>query len=371
MGGGGLRLGARLDILPRPVPFARLVTLVFALEALLIVVAIAIGIAVYDNPKEPFGEDGFMTWVSAVQLLAIAFVARRIHAVRKAQISSEAYRASSSGLAIWFIVFLGFLFLTADEVLKIHENLDKSIHDLFGLEQTGLTDRIDDLLVGLYGVIGLGVLYVFRGELRRYREALPFFVAGFVLLFTMVGFDLLTNQDDILSKFLSAERVPHGSPLARADRRGLQAPGRGQFLARFPADLAADPRARRGRPDREPGSQPRGIARARRSTVPESARSRVGVSASAPGPPPGRRRPGPEFSCHALDRPLGGRNRCPHPQNRFPSRRRREKDPRSKSGCLLTKDEHVPEHWVPILPPLLRDRPRGPRGPDRLLELRR
>ncbi len=80
----------------------------------------------------------------------------------------------------------------------IHENIDHQIHYVFNLQETILTDRIDDVIIGLYGLAGIGVLIAYRDELKTYREALPFFTCGFVLLFTMVGLDLFTNRNDIL-----------------------------------------------------------------------------------------------------------------------------------------------------------------------------
>jgi hypothetical protein len=88
--------------------------------------------------------------------------------------------------------------LAADEIFKIHENIDFLIHRVFGIQETGLTDRIDDFLVGLYGLLGIGVLFAYRNQLKTYREAFPFFIFGFVLLFSMVAFDVVTNRNDIL-----------------------------------------------------------------------------------------------------------------------------------------------------------------------------
>ena len=93
---------------------------------------------------------------------------------------------------------LGFLFLAADDLFKIHENIDRLIHNIFNLQETGLTDRIDDGLIGLYALIGIGVLIIYRNELKIYRKAFPFFTSGFALLFTTIALDLLTNRNDIL-----------------------------------------------------------------------------------------------------------------------------------------------------------------------------
>ena len=101
----------------------------------------------------------------------------------------------------------GFLFLAADDLFLIHEDMDRRIRFAFNLAETGLTDRIDDLLIGLYGVVGIGVLVAYREEWRPYRQARPLLSWGFVLLFLMVALDLLTNRDDILSLVFTAERA--------------------------------------------------------------------------------------------------------------------------------------------------------------------
>jgi len=37
---------------------------------------------------------------------------------------------------------LGFLFLSPDERLLIHENMDSAIHGLFNIKETNITDRL-------------------------------------------------------------------------------------------------------------------------------------------------------------------------------------------------------------------------------------
>ena len=100
--------------------------------------------------------------------------------------------------AVWAIIALGFLFLAADDLFRIHENFDNLIHYVFNMQETGLTDRIDDIIIGLYGFIGIGVLIAYRDELIIYKKNLPFFILGFVTLFIMVALDVLTNRNDIL-----------------------------------------------------------------------------------------------------------------------------------------------------------------------------
>ena len=136
-----------------------------------------------------------MTIFSVFQLLVIAWLSYRILQARSVTRTRSLWRDSC---AVWGIISLGFLFLAADDLFKIHENVDLLIHDVFKLQETGLTDRIDDILVGLYGLAGLVLLIAYRNELKPYRKAFPFLTGGFILLFTMLALDLLTNRNDIL-----------------------------------------------------------------------------------------------------------------------------------------------------------------------------
>jgi len=163
--------------------------LVFFLVLILNSLAVIAAITIYSyTGVNHFKEGGFITVLSFLQLLVICRIVFQI----------KRHSLWKNPSAVWTIIALGFLFLAADELFKIHENIDFLIHYVFNMQETGLTDRIDDILIGLYGLTGIGVLFAYRNELKTYREALPFFICGFVLLFTMVALDVLTNRNDIL-----------------------------------------------------------------------------------------------------------------------------------------------------------------------------
>ena len=166
---------------------------VLTLNGLAVVSAVALSPFV---KRDPFSEGGFLTVFSGLQLLLVAYIA--------VQVKKHSPRTNTS--IIWTLIAVGFIFLTADEFFKIHENLDWLIHEAFNLQETGLTDRIDDILIGLYGVIGLAVLFVHFDELRPYRKAFPFFIVGFFLLFAMVTLDIITNRNDILPLIFNYEK---------------------------------------------------------------------------------------------------------------------------------------------------------------------
>ena len=56
---------------------------------------------------------------------------------------------------VWIAIAIGCAFLAMDDRFMFHEKLDKAIHSLFNWEETKLSDRLDDIIVGIYGVAGI------------------------------------------------------------------------------------------------------------------------------------------------------------------------------------------------------------------------
>ena len=181
------------------------IRLVFFLVLILNLLAVSAGVITYSyTDVDPFSEGGFITKLSGFQLLVIAWLSYKIFQARRVKRRHSLWRDSS---AVWLIVALAFLFLTVDDLFMIHENIDDLIHEVFNMQETALTDRIDDFIVGLYGLAGIGVLFIFRDELKAYREAFPFFIFGFVLFFIMVPLDMLINRNDILPLIFDHDQV--------------------------------------------------------------------------------------------------------------------------------------------------------------------
>lgn len=181
------------------------IRLVFFLVLILNSLAVSAGVIIYSYTHvDPFSEGGFITKLSVFQLLVTSWLSYKIFQARRAMSRHSLSRDSS---AVWLIVALGFLFLAVDDIYMIHENLDHLIHEVFNMQETAITDRIDDFLVGLYGLAGIGVLIVFRDELKTYKEVFPFFICGFILLFIMVSLDMLINRNDILPLIFDHDQV--------------------------------------------------------------------------------------------------------------------------------------------------------------------
>lgn len=174
--------------------------LILAIILSIDIIAVIIALMLGEYPEQYFGERTFVTFISFLQLLAISALAYIIFKIRKDDAKSKNWKAQS---LVWLIIAIAFMYLSIDEVYEVHENLDFFIHHVFRIQETGLTDRIDDIIIGSYGLFGLVILYFHREEFKKYRDAFPLLKVGFILMFTMIVLDALTNREDVLEMFIS------------------------------------------------------------------------------------------------------------------------------------------------------------------------
>ena len=118
----------------------------------IIVILLALSNSFFDpnNPQEAFVGWAF-TLISGSQLLFIGLISWNIQIKRMKEVGEE----KRNSRYIWFIIGMGFVFLALDEAFELHEEIDFLIHNRFGIEETGLSDRIDDLVVMTYFIIGM------------------------------------------------------------------------------------------------------------------------------------------------------------------------------------------------------------------------
>ena len=180
----------------------RTALILFLLNGIAVVLALLFG----ETPDACFRERGFITYFSFGQLSVIAFLLWQIYQNRNDRQRNLQW---NKGHFVWFILSAAFLYFAMDEIFMIHEKVDLGIHWLCGIQETGVTDRLDDCIVGLYGIAGITVLYFYRRELRQFSGALPFVVAGFVTIGAMVVLDLLVNRDDVLRLLLTHEPLSY------------------------------------------------------------------------------------------------------------------------------------------------------------------
>jgi len=101
----------------------------------------------------------------------------------------------------FFISGVGFSFLALDEILSLHENMDKLIHAIFRMKETPWTDHIDDLIVLAYGVVAFYFIKEFFAEFGKQPFMIPMIACGVGFFFFMVGADFMSNNEQTYGLF--------------------------------------------------------------------------------------------------------------------------------------------------------------------------
>jgi len=115
------------------------------------------------------------------------------------------------------ILSFGFLFLSLDEKYRIHERVDFFIHKLLfewiGFIETGLSDRLDDILILFYLLLGIYLIKKSKSEVIHFSKAKPYFLISIFLTSLMVTLDILTNRLDILEFIFQYESAISIKPI--------------------------------------------------------------------------------------------------------------------------------------------------------------
>ncbi|OIN99640.1 MAG: hypothetical protein AUJ49_10780 [Desulfovibrionaceae bacterium CG1_02_65_16] len=163
-------------------------------------VALELGFAMYK--RKPFDENGVVTLTSFAQLLSSSFVSFAIWRRRK---NAGRFRLTDKS-SIWLIIALGFLYLAADEEILLHEGAGHAVNKIFGLGEVGLWAHLDDMLVGLYGVVGVAALWLYRRELLLFPACVRLLAVGFVFLVLSVAADAASHRPDFFVGLLGPQR---------------------------------------------------------------------------------------------------------------------------------------------------------------------
>lgn len=146
------------------------------------------------GPYRYFDEGSLINWLSGIQLLIIAGINWKIYRLRIGR--KEVSQPGKNYQRLWQFLTFGFVFCALDELIQIHERLDKFIHWMFQIQETALTDSIDDLIIVIYGIIGLLVIYYFRQEFYQYREAFGYFKIALILACCSIALDFFTQGQE-------------------------------------------------------------------------------------------------------------------------------------------------------------------------------
>ena len=140
----------------------------------------------------------------------------------------------------FFICALGFLFLGFDDLLSLHENIDRLIHLISGIKETPLTDHLDDFILLLYGIIALFFIREFAREFIKHPYMVGLIVCGVAAFFAMSCLDFLSNNDETFSYFfrgLSYSDMRHTKDIFGMIEESVELVGETFFLSAFIAAL--------------------------------------------------------------------------------------------------------------------------------------
>ena len=163
------------------------------------IISYTIFLAIVLLTTRSYGEKSIVTDVSTLQLALCSSVSSIISvAVLRQKGSLTLYK----GL-IWIAIAFGCAYLAMDDAFMYHERLDRTIHSLLGWEETSLSDRIDDILVGIYGVIGIAFIFLNRNYFSFSPRFIKYAKLSFSFCILMVfcdsrGFGLVDNLRPLL-----------------------------------------------------------------------------------------------------------------------------------------------------------------------------
>lgn len=165
------------------------------LESLTVTFAISTALMAGDSPKYHFREEGFITYVSCLQLAIAAIVAGQIFITLRKTSHWQLARSKS----FWLFSSLGLLFLGLDDAFEIHERLDLWLHDLLNIKETMLSDLADDLIVAVYLLLFLIYILNQWQVIKQFKSSFVFFKAGLILAVVMIVLDITSNNKLFIS----------------------------------------------------------------------------------------------------------------------------------------------------------------------------
>ena len=150
-----------------------------------------------------FAEWRLITLYSFFQLGAAAYICFLVCRAYTTQPLRD-WRQNAS-VRPFLICSVGFVFLGLDEILSLHENIDKLIHHVFFIVETPFTDHFDDFIVLIYGLVALFFIKDFIREFRKHPYMIAFLICGFLTFFAMVFLDYVTNSIETFLQFFKGE----------------------------------------------------------------------------------------------------------------------------------------------------------------------
>lgn len=167
---------------PGPPPPGLLGTalVLLSLSVAAVAVLIWLGAVWYNAPHQFFRERQIGTLLSVLNLVASGGVSALI-----------AWRIRPAPAArFWWLMGALFVWVGCDDLFGIHEDVDKLVHVLLGLDPNDpTTDHADDLLVAAYAVPAAALAWIHRAHLASFPWMVICLATAFVLFAAMVVLD--------------------------------------------------------------------------------------------------------------------------------------------------------------------------------------
>ena len=168
---------------------------------LFLFVGTLISVLAGQKPSRQFSEGHIFTLFSGALLGLTGLTALLVYRRRSAGREGFRQRIRAPEF-LWILIGAGFLYLALDEVACFHEKMGRMIRDCFHLPENPLTERIDGVIIVIYGIIGLWALWVYRGEMKFFKTVRAGLVIGFILLAVSQSFDLLSDDSTLFRMWL-------------------------------------------------------------------------------------------------------------------------------------------------------------------------
>ena len=176
---------------------------------------------------------------SYFQLFATAYIAFLICRNLEKENSLQWRRNPSA--RPFFISAVGFLLLGFDDVLSLHENIDKAIHFILRIKETPLTDHLDDIILLMYGIVAIFFIKDFVREFKKHPYMVGLIICGLFLFFVTFCLDFMSNNTETFTYFFKGSPIVsmgHTRDIFRMLDESFELLGEAFFLSAFVASFA-------------------------------------------------------------------------------------------------------------------------------------
>ncbi len=159
-----------------------------------------------ERPFILFKEGGLITWLSSANIVMLAGIS--LCSLLVISFYQEFDSTTKGKFVFLFFCFFGYSFLAIDEWFLVHEKLDFMVHNIFNIEETSLTDRLDDIVVMLYGMCGIFVFWLFGRAFWDDKKIKRCLLIAIILFAVMVLVDIFGN-DNYFYKYITDKVYLH------------------------------------------------------------------------------------------------------------------------------------------------------------------